>query len=131
LAEIEPNLRTYFLAQSSVTDLISTRLYVDRIDPSIEPTYPLAIMQTIIENTDYAHDGELMPRALIQVDVFSDDKSESVTTATTMRDEVSGYSGAIGSLSNVTIFVSNIRGGWDTGTQRFRRMFDVDVRVNG
>ena len=134
MAELLPNMRTYLIGKSGITDVFGatdTRIYVDRIDPKITTAYPFAILRDVTGGPGYAHDGALPDTSFVQIDVYSDAQSTADSGRTAIEAELSGLTGA---MSNVTVgssFVSNKRGDFDPESRRFRRSLDVQIGQNG
>lgn len=135
MAELEPNLRTFLKSKSGATSIFgaspNTRIYIYRIDPSITVAYPFAIIRTVTEWTDYAHDGALANDGIYQIDVFSDSLTTAQSGATALMAELTGYSGAISNITAGSCFITNIRGMADPDTKVFKRSFDVQIGQNG
>jgi len=131
MAELEANLLTFMFSLSDITDIFSTRIYVDRKDEAITTVYPYAILRTVTEAPGYAHDGDIPDTSLIQIDVYSDDKSEVNDGVTAIEDNLGGYTGTVGYLSVGRIFVTNVRGAYDPDVRVFRRSIDMQVSQIG
>lgn len=131
MAELEANLLTFMLSLSDITDVFSSRIYVDRKDASIPTVYPYAIIRTVTEAPGYAHDGDLPDNTLIQIDAYSDDKSEVNAGVTAIEDNLGGYHGSVGYLSVGSIFVTDVRGGFEPDAQHFRRSIDMQISQIG
>lgn len=134
MADFESSLRTFLAAQAGVQSSFgasNTRLYIDRKDEAITTVYPYAIIRTVTDAPDYAHDGDLPDRALFQIDVYSDAKSTANSGAAALKTVLSGYSGAMGSITAGSSFVENVRGGYNPETRLFYRSVDVRISQNG
>jgi len=131
MAEVESNLRAYLVAQAGVLAVYSTRIYVDRIDPSITTAYPFAIIRTVTESPEYAMDGALPDKTLIQIDTYSTIKSETNTGVAALEVELSAHTGAISSITAGSCFITDIRGDFDPVGQVFRRSMDILISQNG
>jgi hypothetical protein len=134
MADAESSLRTFLLTQAGILTAFgatNTRIYIDRIDASVTVTYPFAIIRTITESMEYAHDGELKDRTLFQVDVYSNAKSTANSGTAAIKTALSGYRGTIGSITAGSSFVVNTRGNYDPDAQLFRRSSDVLIGQNG
>lgn len=134
MADAEASLRTFLIAQAGVTAIFgasNTRIYIDRKDEAITPTYPYAIVRTVTEAPGYAHDGTLPDSTLFQIDVYSTAKSTSNSGAAAIRSELDGYSGTIGSITAGSCFITDTRGDFDPDSRLFRRSVDVQVSQNG
>lgn len=134
MAELESNLRAHLIAQGGITAIFgssNTRIYVDRIDPKITVTYPFAIIRTVAEAPDYAHDGALTDTGIYQIDVYSDSKTTVNSGTTAIRTELSGFTGALSSITVGASFIVNTRGEFDPDARVFRRSTDVQIAQNG
>ena len=136
MAELESNLRTYLCGRSGVTDIFGAtsvcRIFVDRNTlPDDPPIFPYAIIRTVAEAPDYAHDGPLPATGLYQIDVYSDVKTTVNSGTTAIRTELSGFSGAMESITVGASFVRDTRGGFDPDTRTFRRSTDFEISQNG
>lgn len=135
MAEMESSLRTYLIAQAGITAVFGaslTRIYVDRIDPRIEPViYPFAILRTVDENPDYAHDGALPDNGIYQFDVYSDVKTTVNSGVTAIATELSALTGTVGSNTVGSSFISGKRGSYDPDGRVFMRSIDFIIGQNG
>lgn len=134
LAELESSLRTFLVGKTGVKAIFGTsptRIYVDRIDEKLTAVYPFAIIKTVFEAPGYAHDGALPDTGLYQIDVFSDNKTTVNSGTTAIRNELSGYSGALGSVTAGHAFIMDTRGDVDSDGRVFRRSTDVEIGQNG
>lgn len=135
MAELEESLRTYLCAQSGVTAIFGAtadcRIFVDRSDPTNPTLYPFAIIRTVQEAPDYAHDGALPDTGTYQIDVYSDSKTTVNSGTTAIRTELSGFSGAMNGITVGHSFIVNTRGGFDPDARIFRRSTDVEIGQNG
>jgi len=133
MADFESSLRTYLIAQAGVKAVFgssNTRIYIDKIDESITPTYPFAIIRTVAEPTDYAHDGALADRELMQIDTYSTSKTTASSGAAAIKAALSGYSGSMGTIKVGSAFVIDTRGQWVPENRTFLRSMDVQFAQN-
>lgn len=134
MAELESNLRAYLIAQAGIKAVFGstkTRIYVDRIDPKITVAYPFSIIRTVAEAPAYAHDGALPDTGIYQIDVYSDSKTTVNSGTTAIRDELTGFSGAMSNITVGSSFITNTRGEFDPDSRVFRRSTDVQIAQNG
>ena len=129
MAEVDSNLRTFLLAQASVTAIFSTRIYVDKI--SVKAVYPYAIIKTVTESPGYAHDGALPDTSLMQIDVRSTAKSTASSGAAAIKAVLSGYSGAISGITAGSVFITNSIPRYDPDERVFIRTIDALISQNG
>ncbi len=135
MAELESNLRTFLRSKSGVTTIFGAsavcRIYIDRKDEAITTTYPFAIIRTVQEAPDYAHDGALPDKGVYQIDVYSDSKATANSGTTAIRAELTGYKGSMSSVTAGSSFIVNTRGDYDPDSRVFRRSTDVQIGQNG
>ena len=132
MADAEANLRTYLLTVAGVTTAFvssNTRIYIDRIE--VTAVYPYAIIRTVTEATDYSLTAALKDRTLFQIDVYSNVKSTANSGADAIKAALSGYSGAMGTMTAGHCFFTNTRGAYDPDAQLFRRSMDVEITQDG
>jgi hypothetical protein len=132
MADAEANLRTYLLTKTGVTSAFgasNTRIYIDRIE--VPAVYPYAIIRTVTEATDYSLTAALKDRTLFQIDVYSNVKSTCNSGADAIKTALSGYSGAMGTMTAGRAFFINTRGGYEPDAQLFRRSMDVEITQDG
>lgn len=135
MAELESSLRTFLCGKAGVTAIFGAtavcRIAVDRWDPRLDTVYPYAIIRTVSEAPDYAHDGALPDTGVYQIDVYSDSKTTANSGTTAIRDELSGFSGTMDASTVGHSFVVNTRGDFDPASRVFRRSTDVEIGQNG
>lgn len=133
MADLEESLLSFLIALAGVKTVFGTpaRIYVDRIDPKTTPEYPFAIIRTVQEAPEYAHDGALKDRGIYQIDVYSTSKTTANSGTAAIRTELTGYSGTMGSVTAGSSFIINTRGGWDPDGRVFRRSTDVQIGQTG
>jgi hypothetical protein len=95
MSDIGKGVRTYLVSKSSVTDLVSTRIY-----PGVLPqaaTLP-AVVYTVVTNVpnDDVTGSSGSVNAGLQLDVFSDSHITSNNIGEQIRLVMQGYSGAMG-----------------------------------
>ena len=123
MAEIKTNLRTYLVAQSAVTDVFSTRIYVDHVPP--DAALPYARIINITENPTYTHDNKPTRKALLQIDIYDDSIVDCITARDAIKGVLSGYSGTMGSLTVGFVFVNSVLQSWNTDTDQPREILEV------
>ena len=135
MAKLESNLRTFLCSKSGVTTIFGAtavcRIYVDRQDPKITTAYPFAIIRTVTESPDYAHDGAMPDSSVVQIDVYSNSKTTVNSGTTAIRAELSGYRGAMSGITCGSSFIINTRGDYDPDAKLYRRSTDVEIGQNG
>jgi len=125
MAEIKTNLRTFLVAQTAVTAIFSTRIYVDHIPPGA--ALPHARITSIVEPHAYTMDNKPTRRALLQIDIFDDSVVDCITARDAIKDALSGYSGAIGDINAGFVFVNDVRPQWNTDTDKPREILEVRI----
>lgn len=134
MADFEASLRAYLIAQAGIKTAFGstkTRVYVDKIPERVTPSYPFAIIRTVSEPTDYAHDGALKDRELMQIDVYSTSKTTANSGAAAIKTELSGLTGTMGSITVGSCFIVDARGQWEPEARVFMRSMDVQFGQNG
>jgi hypothetical protein len=135
VADIETSLKAYLCAQAGVTAIFgataSCRIYVDRKDEAADNTSPFAIIRTVAEAPDYAHDGALPDTGLYQIDVYSDSKTTANSGAAAIKTELSGLTGTMSAVTVGHCFVTDTRGEWDEESRTFKRSTDYEIGQNG
>lgn len=134
MADFESSLRTYLIGLTAIKAAFgstNTRIYIDRMDESITPAYPFAIIRTVNEAMRYALDGELKDDELIQIDVYSTSKTTANSGAAAIKTALSAYKGTMGSVTAGSSFVVNTRGQYVPENRTFLRSMDVQIGLNG
>ena len=136
MAELESSLRTFLCGKDGVTAIFGAtavcRIFVDRNTlPDNPPIFPYAIIRTLQEAPDYAHDGALPDTGVYQIDVYSDSKTTVNSGTTAIRAELSGFKGTMSGVTVGHSFIVNTRGGFDPDARTFRRSTDVEISQNG
>lgn len=124
MADIETGLRALVLQNPAVVTAFGNRYYIDRIPDNV--TYPLMRAQTINDAEQDTHESTFGTRALIQLDVWDDDKAGCNTNTSIVRDWLHRYRGAYGT-GNATIKVRNVPSVPDPETKIFRRILELDI----
>jgi hypothetical protein len=125
MADLESSLRTLALQNASVSSAFGTRFFWNKIPDSV--TYPVVRAQTITDTAEDTHSNTWGGRAVVQLDVFDDDKAGANTNAEIIRGWLHRYKGALGSSYNATIKVRNVSSLYDDESRLFRRLMEVDV----
>lgn len=135
MADIEANLKSYLCGKSGVTSLFGAtavcRIFVDRMHPSTTVAYPYAIIRTVQEAEEYAHDGELPATGLYQIDVYSSSKTTVNSGIAAIKTELSALTGTVGTAKFGHCFAMNTRGGFDPESNVFKRSTDYEIGQNG
>ncbi len=135
MPELEESLKTYLCLQAGVNAIFGAtadcRIAVDRWDSRLDTVYPFALIKTVVEAPEYAHDGALPDTGVYQIDVYSDSKTTANSGTTAIRAELSGFSGAMSGITVGHSFIVNTRGTFDPDARVFRRSTDVEIGQNG
>ena len=127
MAEITSNLRTFLLTDSGISTAFGTRIYVGKAVDS--PSYPFAIIRKVVPSPGYTHDGRWGNDDLLQIDVYDDDLSSCVTNATLIEDELDGYTGAMGGISNAASWITQGHTEeWAEEARHWRSRIDVTIK---
>ncbi len=110
---IGQSVKTYLLSKSAVTNVAGTRVFSDYLPGSIT-TFPSVVMlqvsqvnpQHLTAQCDYAE-------TRLQLDVYSDQASTRDSFANTLRDEMNGFSGTMGSVAVSEVKLVNSRDGYE------------------
>lgn len=125
MADLESSLRTLTLQHSSVAAAFGTRFYWNKLPDSL--TYPTARAQTISDNAMDTHGNTWGGKAVVQIDVWDDDKANCNTNAGLIRSWLHRYNGSLGASYIATIKVRNAQSGWDDEARLFRQILEVDI----
>ena len=125
MADIETTLRTLTLSNASVSAAFGQRYYIDRM-PSNVTTYPVIRAQTVSDIEMDVHDNSWGSRAVVQLDVWDDDKPNCNVNAAIVRNWLHRYRGAFGD-GIATIKVRNAPSVPDPDTHLFRRILEIDI----
>lgn len=94
---IEQDLRTYLLAQPSVTALIATRLYPIRLPQGV--TLPAVTYQRITGSSEQAYDGPVnLGQGTIQFDCWADTYASALAVAEQVRQKLAAIGHRITNL---------------------------------
>jgi hypothetical protein len=127
MAEITANLRTFLLADSSISTAFGTRVYVTKAPDT--QTYPFAIIRKVAPTANYMYDGRWGNDDLVQIDVYDDDLAGCVTNAQLIEAELDGYTGAMGSISNTASWITQSpTEEWSPEARHFRSRIDVNIK---
>ena len=135
MAEIKYSIRTYLCAQTGVTDIFGAtadcRIHIDRKSDTEAATYPFAIIRTVTEAPDYAHDGALPDTGVYQIDIYSDAVLTADSGTTAIKTELSGFSGTMEDHTVGSSFIVNRRSDPVPDSKTFKRSLDVQIAQNG
>lgn len=93
---------TYILAQSAVTDLVSTRIHF--VNAPQDVAKPYIIVTKIDSPRLHSHDGgDGLARPRFQFSIFSTGYGEAKSIADALRGVLDGYTGTMGGESGVKV----------------------------
>lgn len=124
MADIETALRALTLQNAAIVTAFGNRYYIDRIPDGV--TYPLIRAQTINDGEQDTHENTYGTRALVQLDIWDNDKAGCNVNALLVRSWLHRYKGVCGG-GNATIKVRNAPSVPDPDTQLFRKILEVDI----
>lgn len=104
---ISTNLRKYLLSKSAITSLVGTRMFPRKI-PQKNSAFPVIVYRIVSQ--DAAHHlagGAGYAGTRIQLDVYSETETETDALAEAIRNQMQGYSGAMGTASVTSVVLKN------------------------
>lgn len=122
--DIETALRSLTLQNPAIAAAFAQRYYIDRIPDTV--TYPLIRAITVADPQLDTHTSNIGGRALIQIEIWDDDKQGCNVNAQKVRDWLHRYAGAFGS-GNATIKINNAPSVPDPDTRLFRKILEADI----
>lgn len=124
MADVESSLRTLALSNAAVAATFGTRFHWNHI-PDNE-TYPCVRAVTVSDNAGDTHSNNWGGQALVQLDVYDDDKAGCNAAAETLKAWLHRYHGGMGTY-NVTIKVTNYPSFFEADARLFRRMLELEI----
>lgn len=100
------DLRTYLLAQSAISDVVSTRIYPVWLPQNV--TYPCITISRVSESHGHNLDsasGYAISR--YQIDCWATSYATAYTLADAVRGELSGFAGTMGSTTVDSVVLEN------------------------
>lgn len=119
MAAIEVGLYTWWTANSTLCGLAGSRLYPGKLPQGT--SYPAVVYQLVGEEVPTAHDGALdLVTDTIQFDVYASSGKAAKALARTLRQEMHGFQGTMGTVAVHSVFLVNMVGdfGDDLGVDR-------------
>jgi hypothetical protein len=99
---IETALTTYLLAQTSITALVSTRIYPAMAKQTV--TKPYIIISRIDDPGTHTHDGPVaVGRARVQISAFAATWGSAQQIADAVEAVLDGLTGVIGGAGGITV----------------------------
>jgi len=124
MADLESSFRAHVLQQSSITDLVSDRIYWNKVADNA--VLPYVKLTTVTDNPSYHQQGESIGRSKVQLDIFDDDKGSCNSLTGIIRTALSGFRGAMGNY-RVRLLVRNVNSDWEDSIRMFRRILEVEI----
>jgi hypothetical protein len=99
---IEQALMTYLLAQSGITDLVSTRIYFTRAPQDVDQPY--IVFFKISGLRFHSHDGSSeLANPQFQFSIFASNYGTGKNIAAAIQTALQGYSGTMGGDGGVAV----------------------------
>ena len=99
---IEQALMTYILAQTGITDLVSTRIYF--VEGPQETAKPYLVINKIDGPREHSHDGSSsLAHPRFQLTAFAETYSGAKNIISAVQTALQGYSGTMGGESGVAV----------------------------
>lgn len=124
MADMETALRALVLQNAAIVAVFGQRYYIDRIPDNV--TYPLMRAQTVNDAEQDTHENIWGTKAMIQLDIWDDDKAGCNTSAALVRNWLHRYHGGF-ATGNAIIKVRNAPSVPDPETKMFRRILEVSI----
>lgn len=131
---IKKSLIALLEAESDVTDIVGSRIYVNRIPQGFSLIgNPTLLLSTTAVTRIYSNDGNVgIPTATVSVDCFADTYLEAITLADYVRLCLESYAGTVGGMVIQAIFLNgqqdlsgNVEPGSDICIHRIGLDFEV------
>lgn len=123
---IESALYSKLTGSSSVTALVSTRIYPNAIPQNV--ALPAVAYQVISTDRNYKHAGQsnvALPR--LQITVEASSYSSMIAVCAAIRAALSGYKGTVGSVVIGGIFLETEYDGYNLATDTTVRRQDYTI----
>ena len=122
--DIETALKALTLQHPDVAAAFGQRYYIDHAPDNV--TYPIIRALTVSDNALDTHTNTYGGQALIQLDIWDDDKAGCNVAAQLVRSWLHCYKGAFGG-GVATIKIRNAPSVPDPDTKLFRRILEADI----
>ncbi len=127
---VEKDIRTYMLTRTAITDLISTRIYAQKLPEAA--TFPSLVYNRISSTRNYSHSGDSnMTSPRIQYSCFAETYEEAKDLAEQIVSEMSGFKGTAGSSTIYSTFVENELDLIDPESKLYFIPVDLMITYNG
>jgi hypothetical protein len=123
---IASDLRTYLLADATLTTLVGTRMYPLKLPQA--PTMPAIIYTWISGARVHSTDGPSgLSNPRVQFDCWAQTYLEAEALLEALRKRLDGFQGTAGSSWIQAVFFETERDGYDDDTELYRRSADFFV----
>ena len=127
---VEKDIRTYMLTRTAITDLISTRIYAQKLPQ--EATFPSLVYNRISTQRTYSHSGDSnFTKPRIQYSCFAETYEDAKDLAEQIVSEMSGFKGTAGTATIYSTFVENELDSLDSESKLYFIPVDLMVTYNG
>ena len=121
------DLRSYVLADSTISDLIGTRMHLDRIPQNSQfPNCEYAIVSEQVLNT-HGLDASNLNEDTIQIDVYSKKASEALTIKEALKTRLNSKRVTQGSTNFQYIEWDSSNSGYESEIEIFRQIITITV----
>jgi len=125
---IKSTLITLMEADTDITDVVSTRIFVDHVPQG--KSFPCIMLTTSSVEREWSNDGAcLIPTSSIEIDCFGNTYKQAIDLADEVRLLFDGYQNGTTIqgmfLSNQVDLSDNVQPGTDIRVFRVRLSFDV------
>lgn len=124
--DIDTALRAVVLQNGAIAAAFGQRYYIDRIPDNV--TYPIIRAQIISDSEQDTHVDTWGIRAVVQVEIWDDDKQGCNVNSALVRNWLHRYKGAF-STGEATIKIRNAPNVPDPDTRLFRRILEADILI--
>ena len=122
--DIETALKALTLQNTAVAAAFGQRYYIDRIPDNV--TYPVIRAITVADPPLDSHANNYGGQAIIQLDIWDNDKAGCNTNAALVRDWLHRYNGLFGG-GTATIKINNAPSVPDPDTHLFRKILEAQI----
>lgn len=121
------DLRTYVLADTTISGLISTRLFLQRVP--METVLPHGSYQVLAEDVNNSHDGgvEVLNRDLVQFDLYADTATEALTIKEAFKTRLNSKKFTQGTTLFGYIEWQNASSGYESQSEEFSQTITVSI----
>jgi hypothetical protein len=122
------SVRTLLTTDATISGIVSTRVYVERIPEGA--VFPYILLTNISSPKKYHFTGESTKHLYVQVDVFSTTIQLRNTLSEAVNTCLSGFTGTLGSSKVGFIHVTSATdGAFDAAVRQFRDILQLDIGI--